>query len=59
MKSFINILAPVAIVALYILSASLYTQGYLVASYSLVLTSIVSLIIWIKSNDFLNNAKKA
>ena len=49
MKALLSLIILVAIVSVYILSASLYVQGNLVAAYSLVIGSIVSLIFWIQN----------
>jgi hypothetical protein len=57
MKTLISLVTLVTIVCTYILSASLYLQDQFFFAYSLVLTSILSLTFWIKSNDlfyFLN-----
>ena len=51
MKTFISLLTLLAIVSVYILSASLYLQGESVAAYTLVMASISSLVFWIKSNS--------
>jgi hypothetical protein len=56
MKTLFSILTLVAIVFVYILSASLYLQGELILAYSLVLASIASIVLWIRSNDFLQVA---
>lgn len=58
MKTLISLLTLVTIVSTYILSATLYLQDQLFFAYSLLLTSVLSLTFWIKSNDllyFLNN----
>jgi hypothetical protein len=51
MKTFISLLTLLAIVSVYILSASLYLQGESVVAYTLVMASISSLVLWIKSNS--------
>jgi hypothetical protein len=51
MKTLISLVTLITIVSTYILSASLYMQDQLFFAYSLVVTSIVSLTFWIKSND--------
>lgn len=51
MKTFISIITLLAIVAAYILSASLYTQGALVAAYGLMITSIAGITLWIRKHD--------
>jgi len=56
MKTFISLLTLLAIVSVYVLSASLYLQGESVAAYTLVMASISSLVFWIKSNS-LRSAK--
>jgi hypothetical protein len=53
MKTLISLVTLITIVSTYILSASLYMQDQLFFAYSLVVTSIVSLTFWIKSNDLL------
>ena len=53
MKALLNIIVLVAIVFAYIISASFYVQGELVLAYSLILASIASFVLWIKSNDLL------
>ena len=58
MKTLISLLTLVTIVSTYILSATLYLQDQFFFAYSLLLTSVLSLTFWIKSNDllyFLNN----
>jgi hypothetical protein len=52
MKTLFSILTLVAIVLVYILSASLYLQGEFILAYSLVVASIASIVLWIRSNDF-------
>ena len=54
MKTLISLVTLVAIVAIYILSASLYLQDQFIFSYSLVVTSVLALTFWIKSNDVLH-----
>jgi hypothetical protein len=49
MKTLLSLLTLAVIVTLYILSANLYLQGSLVAAYTLVIGSIVSLIFWIRN----------
>ena len=56
MKTLFSLLTLVAIVAVYFLSASLYLQGELILAYSLVLASIASIVLWIRSNDILQVA---
>lgn len=53
MKTLISVVTLVAIVATYILSASLYLQDQFIFAYSLVVTSVLALTFWIKSNDVL------
>ena len=53
MKTLISLVTLVTIVCTYILSASLYLQDQFFFAYSLVLTSVLSLTFWIKSNDLL------
>jgi hypothetical protein len=52
MKTLISLITLVAIVSVYILSASLYLQGEAIVAYTLVMASISSLVLWIKSNSF-------
>jgi len=61
MKTLISLIALFAIVFAYILSASLYVDGQLVAAYFLVISSITGLTFWIQSHDLLRvrTAKKA
>ncbi|HLZ88072.1 MAG TPA: hypothetical protein VKQ52_12545 [Puia sp.] len=59
MKALLSILVLVAIVFAYIISASLYVQGDLVLAYSLILASIASFVLWIRSNDILKMLAKA
>ena len=54
MKTLISLVTLVAIVAIYILSASLYLQDQFIFAYSLVVTSVLALTFWIKSNDVLH-----
>jgi hypothetical protein len=51
MKTLISLLTLVAIVVVYILSASLYLQGEAMVAYTLIMASISSLVFWIKSNS--------
>lgn len=51
MKTLISIFTLLAIVAAYIFSASLYTQGELVAAYGLMITSIAGVTLWIRKHD--------
>lgn len=53
MKTLISIITLIAIVFAYFFSASLYMQGELLISYLLVLSSIGSMTLWIKSHDLL------
>jgi hypothetical protein len=53
MKTLISLLTLIAIVFAYFFSASLYLQGELITAYLLVLSSITSLTLWIKSHDLL------
>jgi hypothetical protein len=53
MKTLISLVTLVTIVATYILSANLYLQDQFFLAYSLVLSSVLSLTFWIKSNDLL------
>jgi len=60
MKTLISLLALIAIVFAYFFSASLYLQGELMTAYLLILSSITSLVFWIKSHDLLQlNVKRA
>ncbi|HEY4108092.1 hypothetical protein [Puia sp.] len=59
MKALISITVLVAIVFTYIVSASFYVQGELILAYSLILVSIASFVLWIKSNDLLKTLAKA
>ena len=59
MKALLSILVLVAIVFVYIISASFYIQGELVLAYSLILASIASFVYWIKSNDLHKMLAKA
>jgi hypothetical protein len=53
MKTLFSLVTLVTIVCTYILSASLYLQDQFFFSYALVLSSVLSLTYWIKSNDLL------
>jgi len=59
MKTLISLLSLTAIVAAYVLSASLYAQGELLAAYSLVVASIAGVSLWIRSHDLLRIHKAA
>jgi len=59
MKALLSILVLVAIVFVYVISASFYVQGELVLAYSLILSAIASFVLWIKSNDLLKMLAKA
>ena len=59
MKALLSTLVLVAIVFVYIISASFYVQGDLVLAYSLILASIASFVCWIKSNDLHKMLAKA
>lgn len=54
MKTLISLVTLVTIVSTYILSATLYLQDQYVMAYSLVLTAVLSLTFWIRSNDLLH-----
>jgi len=58
MKTLISLVSLVTIVGIYTLSASLYVQDQFFFSYSLLLTSILSITFWINSNDLLNFLKR-
>ncbi|MBS1662416.1 MAG: hypothetical protein JST68_15335 [Bacteroidetes bacterium] len=51
MKALFSLLTLLVIVVAYVFSASFYLQGELIIAYTLVLSSITSLIFWIKSHD--------
>jgi NADH:ubiquinone oxidoreductase subunit 2 (subunit N) len=53
MKTLFSLVTLVTIVSTYVLSASLYLQDQFFFAYTLVLTSVLSLTYWIKSNDLL------
>jgi hypothetical protein len=53
MKTLFSLLTLFAIVFAYILSANLYLEGQLLVSYLLVVTSISSMVYWIKTHDIL------
>lgn len=53
MKTLISLVTLVTIVATYVFSVSLYLQDQFFFSYSLVVTAVLSLTFWIKSNDLL------
>ena len=59
MKALLSILVLVAIVFVYVISASFYVQGELVLAYSLILASIASFVLWIKANDLAKMLAKA
>jgi len=59
MKALLSILVLVAIVFVYVISASFYVQGELILAYSLILSSIAAFVLWIKSNDLLKALAKA
>jgi len=59
MKTLLNLIVLVAIVFAYILSASIYEQGNLVLAYSLILTSIATLIFWINAISYSSRLIKA
>ena len=47
MKTFINLLALVAIVFVYVLSANLFMKGDLLGAYLLVISAMASIVYWI------------
>ncbi len=53
MKTLISLITLVAIVFAYFFSASLYMKGDILAAYSLVLSSIAGITLWIKSHDLI------
>ena len=53
MKTLISIITLLAIIAAYFLSVALYTQGELLAAYSLVVASIAGVSVWIRKHDLL------
>jgi hypothetical protein len=59
MSSLIRLMTLPAIVSIYILSVSLYVQGNLFASYSLVIGSLVALIFWIQNVSLLLQKQRA
>lgn len=59
MKALLSILILVAIVFVYVISASFYVHGELVLAYSLILSAIASFVLWIKSHDLLKTFAKA
>ena len=54
MKTLFSLLTLFAIVFAYILSANLYLEGQLLVAYLLVVTSISSMVFWIKTHDILH-----
>ena len=58
MKTLISLVSLITIVSTYTLSASLYLQDQFFFAYSLVLTSVLSLTFWIRSNDLLHFMSK-
>ena len=56
MKTLFSLLTLFAIVFAYIMSASLYLEGQLLVAYLLVVTSISSMVFWIKTHDILHVA---
>jgi hypothetical protein len=59
MKALLAILVLVAIVFAYIFSATLYVQGNLISAYSLILASLATLVLWIRSIDLTKMLAKA
>lgn len=59
MKALLSILVLVAIVFVYVISASFYAQGELFTAYALILSAIASLVLWIKSHDLSKMSAKA
>lgn len=47
-KTVVSLVVLAAIVSVYILSTTLYVQGFLISAYSLIIGSIASLIFWIQ-----------
>jgi len=47
MKTLINLLALVAIVFVYVLSANLFMKGDLLGAYLLVISAMASIVLWI------------
>jgi hypothetical protein len=59
MKTLLNLIVLVAIVFAYILSASIYEQGNLILAYSLILTSLATLVFWINAISHTDRLIKA
>jgi hypothetical protein len=59
MKALLAILVLVAIVFAYIFSTTLYVQGNLFSAYSLILASLATLVLWIRSIDLTKMLAKA
>lgn len=57
MKTLISIITLLAIVAAYIFSVSLYTQGSLVAAYGLMISSVAGVSLWIRHHDLFRVTK--
>ena len=57
MKTLISLITLIAIIFAYFFSASLYVKGDLLVAYSLVLSSIAGITLWIKSHDLLGYSK--
>jgi hypothetical protein len=57
MKTLISLITLIAIVFAYFFSASLYVKGDMLAAYSLVISSIGGITLWIKSHDLLGYSK--
>ena len=54
MKTLFSLLTLFAIVFAYILSAHFYLSGQLFVAYLLVVSSISSMVFWIKTHDLLH-----
>jgi len=54
MKTLFSLLTLFAIVFAYILSANFYLDGQLFVAYLLVVSSISSMVFWIKTHDLLH-----
>jgi hypothetical protein len=56
MKTLISLITLIAIVFAYFFSASLYVKGDMLAAYSLILSSIAGITLWIKTHEIFHEA---
>ena len=57
MKTLLSLIVLVAIASVFVISTNVYVQGSLIIVFTLILTSLVSFVLWIRSIDLSKHSK--